>query len=109
GVGGSVVGRCVFRSAPESAQTNRVRSGRDGFPNPRPPGRTFLSRLLRSLLLFATLHFLRQSSVGSAAAAIQQRWICRRAGGSATDRRTDSPELAQSPDHPAGRFRLLPG
>src|SRR6202022_613864 len=76
--------------APESAKTDRSGFGCHRRSAAWKAGRTFLPWLLRTLLLFATLHFLWGVSVMCPAAGVEHRCAGRERGRAETDREADS-------------------
>src|SRR5207245_7569110 len=96
---GSPVGGFVSGGARGSAPADHSRLGCDRRSALRETGRTFLSRLLRTLLLSATVHLLRRGLVVRAAAAVQHRWSGGQRGSVTADRAPKSSGSA------AGRHR----
>ena len=72
-------------------------------------GRPVLSRLLPPLLLSPAVHLLGGASAVRPVAVFQYRWGRGIGGGTGTDRRPDSAELAGGLDRHPGRLGLLPG
>ena len=81
----------------------------DRRPDPWPAGRPVLSRLLPPLLLSPAVHLLGGASAVRPVAVFQYRWGRGIGGGTGTDRRPDSAELAGGLDRHPGRLGLLPG
>jgi len=69
---------------------------------------TFLSRLLRTLLLSATVHLLRRVLVVRAAAAVQHRWSGGQRGRVTADRAPDSIGMAAGSHHHPRGLGILP-
>ena len=103
------MGGCL-RGVPRiGARGDRAGSGCDRRPDPWPAGRPVLSRLLPPLLLSPAVHLLGGASAVRPVAVFQYRWGRGIGGGTGTDRRPDSAELAGGLDRHPGRLGLLPG
>src|SRR5208337_484446 len=84
-------------------------SGRHGRSAVWAAGRAVLSRLLRGLLLFAALHFLRPCAAVCALAGVEYRRVSGVRGGIGTDREADSGGVAGGEDYDSRRLGILPG
>ena len=98
----------AFVESHESAPEEIV-LGCDRRPDPWPAGRPVLSRLLPPVLLSPAVHLLGGASAVRPVAVFQYRWGRGIGGGTGTDRRPDSAELARGLDRHPGRLGLLPG
>ena len=78
-------------------------------PFARAAGGTFLSWLLRTLLLLAAVYFQRRAGVVRAAAGVESRRGSGQRGGVGEDRGADPGSVAGGEDHPAGGLGVLSG